>query len=462
LELPLPHRRLFWKLLPPIASAVAVVAASARFGGVAVWLAAAVTSAAAAAWLARTIARWFADVRRAVDDLAEGRHTAATSTDEPPEATELADSVARLAQRFAERLDGVLRINNEQEAVLAGMAEGVLAVDSDRRVISLNRAAGRLLGVGPTEIMGRVFYEIVRNPDLTRFVEQVLTTRKSQEGDLTMRQADERVLQIRGTMLNDSQGHAVGAVFVLNDVTRLRRLENMRRDFAANVSHELKTPITSIKGFIETVLDGATQEDSERFLRIVARQADRLDAIIDDLLSLSRIEKEAEASDIVLSPVRLKEIVVGAAVDGRPKADERGVTFDIDCPDDVQVRANALLLQQAIRNLVDNAVKYSEQGGQIRLIGERVGDEVRISVSDRGCGIAPEHHARLFERFYRVDKARSRKLGGTGLGLAIVIHIVLAHRGKVTVESAPGQGSRFTIHLPATAAAAGEPALRRA
>jgi len=460
-----PHRRLFWKILPPIALAVAAVAGAAHLGGIAAWFAAVVASAAAAAWLARAMGRWFADLRRVVDDLTEGRQSPDSPQGEPLEAAELADAVGRLAQRFAERLDGVLRINNEQEAVLAGMAEGVLALDSERRVISLNRAAGRLLGVGPTEIMGRIFNEIVRNPDLTRFVDQVLGTHKPLEGDLVLRQADERVLQIRGTMLNDSQGRAVGAVFVLNDVTRLRRLENMRRDFAANVSHELKTPITSIKGFVETVLDGATPEDAERFMRIVARQADRLDAIIDDLLSLSRIEKEAEASDIVLSVVRLQEIVLGAAVDGRPKADERGVSFDIVCSDDVQVRANALLLQQAIRNLVDNGVKYSEAGGQVRLIGEREGDEVRISVCDKGCGIAPEHHARLFERFYRVDKARSRKLGGTGLGLAIVKHIVLAHRGKVTVVSSPGQGSTFTIHLPAVEATAtppGEATLRRA
>jgi len=458
---------LFWKLLPPIALAAAAVAGAAQLGGAPAWIAAVVASAASAAWLSRCIGRWFADLRRVVDDLAEGRPASTpVALDEPPEAADVVDAVSELGRRFAERLDGVLRINNEQEAVLAGMAEGVLAVDSDRRVISLNRSAGRLLGVGPAEIMGRIFYEIVRNPDLNRFVDQVLNTRKPLEGDLVLRQADERVLQIRGTMLNDSQGRAVGAVFVLNDVTRLRRLENMRRDFAANVSHELKTPITSIKGFIETVLDGATPEDSERFLRIVARQADRLDAIIDDLLSLSRIEKEADASDIVLSPVRLKEIVMGAAVDGRPKADERGVTFDIVCPDDLHVRANPLLLQQAIRNLVDNAVKYSESGGQVRLVGERTGDEVRISVVDKGCGIAPEHHARLFERFYRVDKARSRKLGGTGLGLAIVKHIILAHRGKVTVESTPGRGSTFTIHLPPVAAAQatppGEPTLRRA
>lgn len=283
---------------------------------------------------------------------------------------------------------------------------------------------------------------------MLRLVDQILASRKPAENDIVFRQPDERILQVRGTMLPDSHERGFGAVFVLNDVTRLRRLENMRRDFAANVSHELKTPITSIKGFIETILDGASMDDARRFMDIIARQADRLDAIIDDLLALSRIEKEAEASDIVLAPSRLKEILLGAANDCQLRADERRIKVEIRCLDEINARVNALLLQQAVRNLLENAVKYSDDGGEIHVIGERTTEEVRVSVVDFGCGIAPEHHARLFERFYRVDKARSRKLGGTGLGLAIVKHIVLAHRGRVTVESAPGKGSKFTIHLP--------------
>lgn len=415
---------------------------------VAAGIAATIAAGVAAYLAARRISAPLKQLRSAVEAQADGETHAPLPAVDVTEISDLVDVLARLGERHADRLEGMLRINNEQEAVLAGMAEGVLAIDADRRVISLNRSAGHLLGVGPAEIMGRALHEIVRNPELLRFVDQLLATKKPLEQDIIFRQADERVLQVRGTLLANTQGLGFGAVFVLNDVSRLRRLENMRRDFAANVSHELKTPITSIKGFIETVLDGATPEDTERFLRIVARQADRLDAIIDDLLSLSRIEKEAEASDIVLAVTRLKEIVYGAAHDCLLKADERGVKFDIHCPEDAQARVNALLLQQAVRNLLENAVKYSDSGGSVSLTVESMPEEVRIAVTDRGCGIAPEHHARLFERFYRVDKARSRKLGGTGLGLAIVKHIVLAHRGRVTVESALGKGSKFTIHLP--------------
>lgn len=400
--------------------------------------------------LSRPITRSFQALRALTDELSEGRNVRPAHFPNIAEAEELGDSLSRLAERFAERLDGVLRINNEQEAVLAGMAEGVLAIDAEHRVISLNRAAGRLLGINPTEIMGRALHEIVRNAELLRLVDQILASRKPAENDIVFRQPDERILQVRGTMLADTHDRGSGAVFVLNDVTRLRRLENMRRDFAANVSHELKTPITSIKGFIETILDGASTDDARRFMDIIARQADRLDAIIDDLLALSRIEKEAEASDIVLSTSRLKDVLLGATGDCQVRADERRIRVEIRCQDDVQARVNALLLQQAVRNLLENAVKYSDDGGVIHVVGERTAEEVRVSVVDYGCGIAPEHHARLFERFYRVDKARSRKLGGTGLGLAIVKHIVLAHRGRVTVESTPGKGSKFTIHLPPT------------
>jgi two-component system phosphate regulon sensor histidine kinase PhoR len=271
------------------------------------------------------------------------------------------------------------------------------------------------------------------------------------DGDVVLRHANDRVLQVNGTSLRDAQGRSIGAVIVLNDVSRLRQLESMRRDFAANVSHELKTPITSIKGFVETLLDGALQDphDAERFLRIVARQADRLNAIIEDLLSLSRVEKDAEAAEIALSMADLRPVLESALDDCKSKASLRGIRLAFDCAAEVVARINPPLLEQAVMNLLDNAVKYSEPGGDVHLLVQAAAGEVSIRVRDHGCGIAPEHLPRLFERFYRVDKARSRKQGGTGLGLAIVKHIVLAHRGRVTVESEPGAGSTFCIHLPA-------------
>ncbi len=264
----------------------------------------------------------------------------------------------------------------------------------------------------------------------------------------------EGVLQARGAALHDARGRSIGAVVVLNDVTDFRRLEHIRRDFVANVSHELKTPITSIKGFVETLLDGAIHnaEDAERFLQIIAKQADRLDTIIEDLLSLSKIEQGEDSGDITLELGRVKDVVDSAAHDCQQKATERRIHVCTACEEQITARMNPQLLEQAVINLLDNAIKYSEPGSEVQVLASQFYDEVTITVSDRGCGIAAEHLPRIFERFYRVDKARSRKLGGTGLGLAIVKHIVQAHRGHVTVKSTASVGSVFTIHLPLPAA----------
>jgi two-component system phosphate regulon sensor histidine kinase PhoR len=239
----------------------------------------------------------------------------------------------------------------------------------------------------------------------------------------------------------------------------MKRLENVRRDFVANVSHELKTPIASIKGFVETLLDGAADDpaDRRRFLDIVARQADRLESIIEDLLSLSRIEQSEEAGNLPREPVPIAELLAAVTADCLPRAADRSIRLELSCPDSLVAEVNAPLLEQAVINLVDNAIKYSEPGRTVRLSADEEpaaagGPAVRIMVEDEGCGIDGEHLPRLFERFYRVDEARSRKLGGTGLGLSIVKHIVQAHDGTVAVQSEPGKGSTFTIRLPTTPA----------
>ena len=247
------------------------------------------------------------------------------------------------------------------------------------------------------------------------------------------------------------------------------RHENVRRDFVANVSHELKTPITSIKGFVETLREGAMNypEDRMRFLDIIARHADRLNAIIEDLLSLSRIEQEVEREQIALEEGRIKEALDSAILVCAGKALEKQIRIDLACDEGLTAKINLPLLEQAVVNLIDNAIKYSGPESTIRIEaakmgGETVkmgmegeassapGEEIVIKVRDWGCGIPKEHLTRIFERFYRVDKARSRKLGGTGLGLAIVKHIVHAHGGRVLVESAPDKGSTFSLYLPAS------------
>jgi two-component system phosphate regulon sensor histidine kinase PhoR len=274
------------------------------------------------------------------------------------------------------------------------------------------------------------------------------------QDDIVLRGPRDRTIRLRGTALRDVSGDG-GAVIVLDDVTDVQRLEAVRRDFVANVSHELKTPIASIKGFVETLLDGAADDpaDNKRFLGIVARQADRLAAIIEDLLALSRIEQSEGAGNLPLERASLADVLAAAVADCGPRGTERSVHLETDCDPDLTADVNAPLLEQAIINLVDNAIKYSEPGHTVWITAAREGDGADglvIRVRDEGCGIEAEHLPRLFERFYRVDKARSRKLGGTGLGLAIVKHIVQAHGGTVGVESLPGQGTTFTLRLPLT------------
>jgi len=416
-------------------------------GGAAAVLAAALLSL----FLSRRISRPLEEMRRGAERFARGELDKRLAVSGSDEICGLAETMNQMAAHLDDRIRTVLRQRNEQEAVLASMVEGVLAVDLEERILRLNRAAGRLLGVRPEQAEGRRIQEVVRKADLQRFVARALANREPVEGDIVLHDAEgERYLQAHGTVLRGAQGQEIGALVVLNDVTRLRRLENLRRDFVANVSHELKTPITAIKGFVETLLDGAAEDpdNARRFLQIITRQADRLNAIIDDLLDLSRIEQEAERGGIPLTPGAIRPVLDAAVQACALSAREKSLQIVLHCAAELTAPINAPLLEQAVLNLLTNAIKYSEAQGRVAVDAAQLGDKVMIKVRDWGCGIAPEHLPRLFERFYRVDKARSRKQGGTGLGLAIVKHIVQNHGGEVVVHSVPGEGSTFTLILP--------------
>jgi two-component system phosphate regulon sensor histidine kinase PhoR len=227
-------------------------------------------------------------------------------------------------------------------------------------------------------------------------------------------------------------------------------LEHVRRDFVANASHELLTPVTSIKGFVETLLDGGLddRDSALRFLRIILKQANRLTAIINDILSLARIEKESVEQSVVLTRTPIRNVLESAVQTCQHQAQAKSIELDIRCAPDLETKLNASLLEQAVINLIDNAVKYSPEGKRVEISAERSGGETLIRVSDQGCGIEAPHLPRLFERFYHTDASRSRELGGTGLGLAIAKHIAMAHSGSISVKSKVGEGSTFTIHLP--------------
>ena len=400
--------------------------------------------------LSRRLTQPLEEVRRGAERFARGDLSLKLPRPELRELVGLAETLNHMASQLDERIGTIIRQRQEREAVLASMVEGVIAVDSRSRVISLNRAASALLGLDPAFVIQRRIIEVVENPDLQWFITRSLAASGPIEGEITLQGEKPRFLQAHGTTLKDPHGKAFGVLIVVHDVTRLRQLEKARRDFVANVSHELKTPITSIKGFVETLLEGeaiSDPEHAEKFLGIIGRQADRLGAIIEDLLSLSRIEQEAEQGKIHLVGGRIKGILNAALQVCSTRAEEKQISVNLSCPEDLRARVNAPLLEQALVNLIDNAVKYSDPGSSVQVEAGQLNNQVVIKVTDQGVGIPKEHLSRLFERFYRVDASRSRKMGGTGLGLAIVKHIAQAHGGKVDVTSTTGQGSTFSIFL---------------
>ena len=407
--------------------------------------------AAAVAYLrSRSLSRALGRVQRGAEAYAAGDLSGRLTSAETDEISALAEAMNRMANQLGERIATIERQRGELEAVLSSMVEGVVAVDDREMVIGLNAAGAQLLSVEAPRSLGRSIQEVGHHPELTRLVQLVLAGAEPLERDVQVGPLADTWLKVRASGLHGVDGVRIGALLVLNNVTRLRRLETMRRDFVANVSHELKTPITSIKGFVETIIDEPPAEDADlrRFLEIIRRQADRLDSIITDLLALSRLEQDADGGGIELSDNKLAPVLERVVRDLAARRPEQASRVRLECAAGARARINAPLLEQAITNLVENALKYSPEGTLVSVgCGSRGGQSL-VTVSDGGPGIAAEHLPRLFERFYRVDKARSRQMGGTGLGLAIVKHIAQAHGGRAEVASEVGRGSTFTIILP--------------
>lgn len=362
----------------------------------------------------------------------------------------LAETLNRMAEQLEERIDTVTAQRDEREAVLSSMAEGVIAVDSEERIMRMNSAAVDLLGLAGVEYRNRPVQEMARYPGFLELLTEVLETGKHLETEIVIPGARERFILLSGTPLA-AGGRTIGALLVLNDITRLIKLERMRRDFVANLSHELKTPITSIKGSVETLRDGALDHpaDAAKFLDIIARQSERLNALFDDLLKLSKIETEHERREIAPARQRISPVLERAAENHALAADRRNIVIDVNCPPGLEAAIDPPLFEEAVSNLIDNAVKYNRQGGHVSVSAVRKeGGGLTVEVADDGLGIERTHLPRLFERFYRTETARARERGGTGLGLAIVKHIAIAHGGSVSVDSTPESGSTFRIELP--------------
>jgi two-component system phosphate regulon sensor histidine kinase PhoR len=362
---------------------------------------------------------------------------------------QLAEAFNTMAVQLRQRLDALSQLSSEQDAILRSMTEGVVTIDSEGRICRVNDAARNLLGMPRGTIESKLFRDVVQHDDIRRVVAEASASMLPKTGTVVLRNDPETILDIYGSPLFQADGSSSGTLIVFRDMTRVHKLENVRRDFVANVSHELRTPITSIKGFTETLLDGAMNEPEtlKKFLAIIGKQSERLHAIFNDLLTLARLEAGNEDEQVEVSPTKLADLVREAMDACSSKAASKQIALNADVGEEFRLMVNPSLIQQALVNLIDNAIKYSDSGASVTVKAEREGDFVRCVVADTGPGIESSHLPRLFERFYRVDQGRSRQMGGTGLGLAIVKHIAHVHGGRVDVQSTLGRGSEFSLFL---------------
>ena len=419
--------------------------------------------AAAVFFLTRRVSRRIERIAEGAGRFAAGDLRHRIPTPRSRELAQLTASLNEMAVQLSAQITKLRAQQNEVEAILRSMEGGLIAISAEQHILRINRVARKMLHLKDGDVRGKRLGDVVADPALRRFAVDAISdpTRRTDEFGIG---SDPRVL-VRATSgaLLDAEDEPVGAIILLTDVTQLKRLESVRSDFAANVSHELRTPITNIKGYSETILETGLDdtETSMNFMRVIARNAERLGAIVDDMLALTNLER-TDGQTLPTSPTPVESIVRAVQGQVSKEATTRGIAIVTDVTPGLRALVNPRLAEQALANLVANAVKYSpdETTVTIRVRPGLLADDragVELSVTDQGPGIAPEHHPRIFERFYRIDKARSREQGGTGLGLSIVKHIALVHSGQVSVDSEIGRGSTFRLVFPATEIGAARP-----
>jgi two-component system, OmpR family, phosphate regulon sensor histidine kinase PhoR len=349
-----------------------------------------------------------------------------------------------LARQIAGRESGT-------QTILRAMQDGLLVVDKSLRVTLVNQAFRKLFGL-PEISLGTPLLDIVRDATVDRLIAETLRTGKAMQSELILTDSktnSERDVEVSAVPMSDDADLTTGAVVLFHDITQLKQADRVRRDFVANVSHELRTPLSILSGYIETLLDSpkTSREELSRILRVMERHSKRLGLLVDDLLSLAQLE--SRSTTLQLSDVQLPELFESVIRDWEKQLVEKRLKVTVDLsPDARTIRVDETRLHEVLYNLLENAVKYSRENGQIRLQATQRGHEITVSVTDNGIGIRKDDLLRIFERFYRADKARSRELGGTGLGLAIVKHIVQLHGGRVEAESELGRGTTIRVVLP--------------
>lgn len=361
----------------------------------------------------------------------------------------LGEQLNRMAEAMGGKIGSLSKALAESQALLNGMEEGVLILDLHGRVQKMNAAMEAVLSPGyPTDI-GKHYLEVFRDPELNEIIQATLREKKGQRRRLSPLGQPGKIFQVQSSLIQYPQNGGEGAIVVFHDITDLKRLERIRQDFVANVSHELRTPLTTIRGYVEALRDGGLEDSAQagHFLQIIERHTLRMEKIVSDLLLLS----EMESPDRILrkEPLPIADLIASVMDALRPLAESKQQTVQLKAPSDLPpVKGDSQKIHQVVTNLLHNAICYTPEKGHIVIELRAAEKGTEVSFTDNGIGIPPEDLSRIFERFYRVDKGRSRDLGGTGLGLSIVKHIVEAHGGWVTVESKPGQGSRFTFFLP--------------
>jgi two-component system phosphate regulon sensor histidine kinase PhoR len=412
--------------------------------------------------VSRLIARAAQRASVSAELLARGQTTLTAAISSPNLAAELAsvlETIDRFSVEMRARMSALEAERNGLTAILGAMEEGLVVVDSRKLVLMANASARRIMGLPETELQGRPLQELTRQQEMLNNIDMAISASQTCNFEYQRAGSREHIL-VRCAPFRDGPKALYGAVVVLHDISELRRLERVRTEFVANVSHELRTPLTSLLGYLETLQDGAwmDRDQAQEFLQVCRRQAERLSRIVEDLLRLSRLENPQQ--EMAAAEINLEEVVGLAVEQSRALAGPRGITVELDLPG----RAAAVwgdrgLLVQAVSNLVENAINYNRDNGKVivklgtwppRQPGAPApasGEQWEIAVSDSGIGIPPEAVDRIFERFYRIDKGRSRERGGTGLGLSIVKHIALAHGASIHVESELDKGSTFRMRF---------------
>ncbi len=367
--------------------------------------------------------------------------------DSKDEIGELADTLNKMAKDIEDKVKDVSVQGQQLNAIFNSMIEGVIVTDRHARIVSINQAIEKIFGITRQVVEGEIFLEVIHNNDIAEVISQTIKTGKQVSEEMTLVYPLQSIFEVNATPIFES-GFVSGCIVVIHDITGIRRLETMRRDFVANVSHELKTPLTSIKGFVETLLEGALEdkENNRNFLKIILEHANRLDSLVNDLLSLSHIESKGiviDKSEFSLSN-QVKEVITGF----KSQLKSKGIEVTNQLPQELIINGDKNRLEQVLVNLIDNAIKFNKDKGLIKIYSQDYSGNIKVIIEDSGMGIPQKDIPRIFERFYRVDKARSRQLGGTGLGLSIVKHIVELHGGSVGVESTEGLGSKFWFNLP--------------